>query len=166
MFCMSQSWSTTFSPSEKDLRAGGTCSLRTRSSLGSAPCTAGPKLPRGARRVRRADPKRLGSALRVIRGIWFGPCSDTADAPRTQHLTQAWCHCRLGHVGFRRLADLKHEGLLGEYDPSPAALMQASKQKAMCSWKALPCVASTTSAMPCETPAPAAPRALPTLGLP
>jgi transposase InsO family protein len=61
------------------------------------------------------------------------PCvtAGSADAPSVRQLTQAWeCHRRLGHVGFRRLADLKRKSLLGTVAPSPAAFMQAHKHKA------------------------------------
>jgi hypothetical protein len=61
------------------------------------------------------------------------PCvtAGSAVAPSVQQLTKAWeCHRRLGHVGFRRLADLKRKCLLGADDPSPAAFVQARKQKA------------------------------------
>jgi transposase InsO family protein len=61
------------------------------------------------------------------------PCvtAGSAVAPSVQQLTKAWeCHRRLGHVGFRRLADLKRKCLLGADDPSPAAFVQAREQKA------------------------------------
>jgi hypothetical protein len=61
------------------------------------------------------------------------PCvtAGSAVAPSVQQLTKAWeCHRRLGHVGFRRLADLKRKYLLGADDPSPAAFVQAREQKA------------------------------------
>jgi transposase InsO family protein len=61
------------------------------------------------------------------------PCvtAGSAVAPSVQQLMKAWeCHRRLGHVGFRRSADLKRKCLLGVDDPSPAAFVQARKQKA------------------------------------
>jgi hypothetical protein len=48
------------------------------------------------------------------------PCvtAGSAVAPSVQQLTKAWeGHRRLGHVGFRRLADLKRKCLLGADDP-------------------------------------------------
>jgi hypothetical protein len=70
------------------------------------------------------------------RNLFFldnAPCVTAASAvvPSVQQLTKAWeCHRRLGHVGFRRLADLRRKGLLGAGDPSPAAFVQAREQKA------------------------------------
>jgi hypothetical protein len=61
------------------------------------------------------------------------PCvtAGSAVAPSVQQLTRAWeCHRRLGHVGFRRLADLERKCLLGADDPSHAAFVQAREQKA------------------------------------
>jgi hypothetical protein len=61
------------------------------------------------------------------------PCvtAGSAVAPSVRQLTQAWeCHRRLGHVGFRRLADLKRKSLLGTDAPSPAVFMQVHKHKA------------------------------------
>jgi transposase InsO family protein len=55
----------------------------------------------------------------------------SADAPSVQQVTKACeCHRRLGHEGFRRLADLNRKCLLGGDDPSPDAFVQALEQKA------------------------------------
>jgi transposase InsO family protein len=55
------------------------------------------------------------------------PCA--AAAVSAHQMEQAWaCHRRLGHLGFGTLAGLSRQGLLGDSELTPAALLQARKQ--------------------------------------
>jgi hypothetical protein len=55
---------------------------------------------------------------------------DGLERERPEWIGVLQCHRRLGHAGLRKLADLKRKCLLGADDPSPAAFVQARKQKA------------------------------------